>query len=92
MNDCLDLFATIGGMRHAAESEIVKRFVINDCLRKVQMPTAKQTGDLENRLWHLVQGVVTKGPSLCVRSIFPGASDRRRSLSRNGNVLQAEDR
>ena len=27
MNDCLDLFATIGGMRHAAESEIVKRFV-----------------------------------------------------------------
>ena len=27
MNDCLDLFATIGGMRHAAESEIVNRFV-----------------------------------------------------------------
>lgn len=27
MNHCLDLFATIGGLRHAEESEIVKRFI-----------------------------------------------------------------
>lgn len=27
MNHCLDLFATIGGLRHAAETEIVNRFI-----------------------------------------------------------------